>query len=256
VHLVRPADVLLVGVALLAALFFVGAGLEAFGDYRGAARRRQRRRQRRRPVPSLPVEPGKDPADSPPTARPAVPAMVADVPWPARRPAHASPAPLHGTSGLSRTGRDEESEESVGPEQPDELEHGKMVVHYANGRVIKGYSYDFYPNKPLFHLLSPVAGFSFTDEAIEVRLKDLKAVFFVRDFVGDPSYDERKEFVDGQRPLGRRVAVTFPDGETLVGSTMGYDWRRIGFFLTPADPKSNNLKVFVISRTATSIRFL
>jgi hypothetical protein len=149
-----------------------------------------------------------------------------------------------------------EGGESVEPEQvsPDELEQGKLVVHYANGRVIKGFSYDFSPNKSLFHLLPPVAGFSFADEAVEVRLKDLKAVFFVRDFMGDPSYNERKEFRNGQQPLGPKVAVTFSDGETLVGSAMGYGRRRIGFFLIPADPKSNNLKVFVISKAATSIR--
>lgn len=237
-EVMRPGEVLWAGVALLAVLFFVGGAIEAFEDYRADSRRGQRRWQGRRRAPS-PTDLGKDY-------------------WPARRPTLVSPGSLQGTPALSMAEMKGGAGESVEPEQPspDELEQGKLVVHYANGRVIKGFSYDFSPNKPLFHLLPPVAGFSFADEAVEVRLKDLKAVFFVRDFVGDPSYNERKEFLNGQRPLGRKVAVTFLDGETLVGSTMGYDRKRVGFFLTPPDPKSNNLKVFVISRTATRIRFL
>ncbi len=131
-----------------------------------------------------------------------------------------------------------------------------MVIHYADGRVLKGYSYDFYPNKPVFHLLPPSPGFSFTDEAIQVRIGDLKAVFFVRDFVGEPSYNERKEFAEGERPPGRKIEVTFRDGEVLVGSTIGYDPRRPGFFFIPADPKSNNLKVFAVRTAVAGVRFL
>ena len=87
-------------------------------------------------------------------------------------------------------------------------------------------------------------------------MKDLKAVFFVRDFVGDSLYDERKYFVEGEHPPGRKVQVTFPDGEMLVGSTVGYDRQRQGFFVIPADPQSNNRSIFVLSAAATSVRFL
>lgn len=81
-------------------------------------------------------------------------------------------------------------------------------------------------------------------------------MFFVRDFVGDPSSNERKHFAEGGRPPGRKMEVRFLDGEVLAGTTMGYDRHRPGFFLIPADPKSNNLKVFVVSRAVTSVRFL
>ena len=59
---------------------------------------------------------------------------------------------------------------------PAESEQGKIVVRYADGRLLKGHIRDFYPNKPHFHLF-PVDGPS--DKAVEVRFKDLKAVFFV-----------------------------------------------------------------------------
>ncbi len=140
------------------------------------------------------------------------------------------------------------------PSPLDDLEYGKTVVRYTDGRIIKGFTYNFYPNKPSFHILPAIAGLS--GDTIEVRIKDLKAVFFVRDFGGNPSYRERKEFAEGERPPGRKVAVTFADGEVLVGSTVGYDTRRQGFFLIPVDRKSNNLKVYVISAAVTKVRFL
>ena len=89
-----------------------------------------------------------------------------------------------------------------------------------------------------------------------MRIKDLKAVFFVRDFGGDPSYHERKQFAEGERTPGRRVQVAFKDGEVLVGTTLGYNPGRPGFFFIPVDPKSNNLKVFAVAAAVTNVRFL
>jgi len=137
---------------------------------------------------------------------------------------------------------------------PAEVEQGKIVARHADGKILKGHSRDFYPNKPHFHLFPAGAGPS--EEPIEVRIKDLKAVFFVRDFGGDPSYQERKQFAEGERTPGRRVQVAFKDGEVLVGTTLGYDSRRPGFFFIPVDPKSNNLKVFAVAAAVTNVRFL
>ena len=137
---------------------------------------------------------------------------------------------------------------------PAEVQQSKIVARYADGKLLKGYSRDFYPNKSHFHLFPVGAGPS--EEPIEVWIKDLKAVFFVRDFGGDPFYNERKEFAEGERPPGRRVEVTFKDGEVLVGTTLGYDAHRQGFFFIPVDPKSNNLKVFAIAAAVTRVRFL
>ena len=137
---------------------------------------------------------------------------------------------------------------------PAEVELGKIVARYTDGKILKGYSRDFYPNKPHFHLFAAGAGPS--EEPTEVRIKDLKAVFFVRDFGGDPSYHERKQFAEGERPPGRRVEVTFKDREVLVGTTLGSDPRRPGFFFIPVDPKSNNLKVFAVAAAVTNVSFL
>ncbi len=251
-------NVLLMGVALLAGLFFIGGLIDLFNDLRVDSRQRRRRRKRE-PLPTVETDSQTEPEAPALTASPAAAApAAAELAYPARRPAPEPPALPQAPSDLPATDTSGQSAESAHAEEfsHHEGERTKIVVHYMNGRVIKGYSYDFYPNKPHFHLLPPVAGFSLAAEAIEVRIKDLKAVFFVKDFVDDPSYNERKYFVEGERPPGRKVGVKFRDGEILVGSTVGYDPQRPGFFLIPADPKSNNLRVFVVSTAVTRIRFL
>jgi len=133
------------------------------------------------------------------------------------------------------------------------MEPVKVVVRYANGRVAKGFTQDFLPNKDRFHL-HPAERAS--GDAREVLLRELKALFFVRDFGGNPQYDERKKYLEEEKPTGRRVEVTFKDGETLVGSTLGYDPNRPGFFFFPADPKSNNIRVFAVSPSVKQVRYI
>jgi hypothetical protein len=133
------------------------------------------------------------------------------------------------------------------------MEKVKIVVRYSDGRLIKGFTQDFFPTKELFHLTpldNPSGG------SIEVSMKDLKAIFMVVDFVGHPLFKERKKYVEGEKPSGRKVEVTFIDGEVLVGSTLGYDPKRQGFFIFPADPKSNNIRVYVVSSSVEKVRYL
>jgi hypothetical protein len=133
------------------------------------------------------------------------------------------------------------------------MEALKIVARYVDGRVAKGLSQDFFPNKDRFHI-SPADKPS--AETVEILLKQLKAVFFVRDFVGDSEYNERKEYVEGEKLSGRKIEITFKDGEVLVGTTLGYDPTRPGFFLFPADPKSNNVRVFAVTTSVKKVRFL
>jgi hypothetical protein len=129
----------------------------------------------------------------------------------------------------------------------------KVVARYVDGRIAKGLSQDFFPNKDRFHIY--VADKP-PGEAVEVLLKELKAVFFVKDFVGNAQYNERKEYMPEDKPSGRKIEVTFADGEVLVGTTLGYDPKRAGFFLFPADPKSNNVRVFAVTTAVKKVRYL
>jgi len=133
------------------------------------------------------------------------------------------------------------------------MEPVKVVARYVDGKRVKGFSQDFFPHKDRFHIYQaakPSGG------AVEVLLKDLKAVFFVQDFTGNCLYNERKEYIQGEKPSGRKIEVTFRDGEVLVGTTLGYDPSRPGFFLFPADPKSNNIRVFAVTTAVKKVRYL
>lgn len=129
----------------------------------------------------------------------------------------------------------------------------KIVARFRDGRVRKGYTENFFPDKPKFHLRPEST--ALPGDAEEISLADLKAVFFVRDFSGDRAYKERKTLAEGQKTQGRVVEVTFADGEVVVGTTMGYDPRRPGYFVFPIDPQANNLKVFVVSASVRSSRY-
>jgi len=130
----------------------------------------------------------------------------------------------------------------------------KIVIRFADGRIEKGYSQDFFPSKPLFHLFKNLARGSANHK--EILVSDLKAIFFVKTFAGFPDYEERKRFVEGDTAQGRKVEVVFADGEILQGSVLGYDPKDPGFFLFPSDPKSNNQRVFVVNTAIKNFRYL
>jgi hypothetical protein len=133
------------------------------------------------------------------------------------------------------------------------MEPVKVVARYLDGKRIKGFSQDFFPNKDRFHIYPATKP---PGEAVEVLVQDLKALFFVRDFAGNYQYNERKSYLEGERPSGRKIEVTFKDDEVMTGSTLGYEANRPGFFIFPADPKCNNIRVYVVSNAVKRIRFL
>jgi hypothetical protein len=134
------------------------------------------------------------------------------------------------------------------------MEPSKIVARYRDGRTLKGTTQNFFPNKPVFHV-NRLAGTG-PGEVIEVNLEELKAVFFVKDFLGNAKHVERKKLAPGDRPQGRLMEVTCKDGEVIVGTTTGYDPKRPGFFLFPIDPSGNNARVYVVASAVRSARFL
>ena len=113
----------------------------------------------------------------------------------------------------------------------------RIVARFADGRMVKGTTQDFAPAKDAFHVIGSEGG----ARPVKVTVADLKAVFFVKSLVGNPAYSEIKEF---------------KDGETLVGSTQGYQPDRPGFFMIPADPQSNNERVFIVATAVAKVDFL
>jgi len=126
----------------------------------------------------------------------------------------------------------------------------KVVVRYLDGRLIKGTTRDFLPGKPMFHVHTDDSA-----EAVQVSLADLKAVFFVKRLEGDPDYTENKYLPEQPvASLGKKIAVVFTDGEILAGYTHSYSASHPGFFVTPVDPGSNNIRVFVVKQSVCDVK--
>ena len=116
----------------------------------------------------------------------------------------------------------------------------KVVVHFADGSIQKGQTSDFSINRTSFHLAAMD-----DQETRIVDIHELKAVFFVKDFEGDPEHPDMKDFDDSQPGYIKKYRVLFRDGEEFEGTCVGYHPDKIGFFLTPSDPDCNTIRAFV-----------
>jgi len=126
-------------------------------------------------------------------------------------------------------------------------EANRLVIRYLDGKMLKGKSSNFMPDKFTFHLTD------LNDKVHEINVNQCKAVFFVRTFDGNPDYEEEKRFPD-EVPSGyKKIRVEFQDGERIVGKSLTYKEGRPWFFLEPADPNSNNERIYI---PMTSVRDL
>lgn len=125
----------------------------------------------------------------------------------------------------------------------------KIVIHYSDGKIRKGTTENFFPNKSSFNMLDKDTG-----ENLEIAVKDLKAVFFLKSFEGNPNYRDR---TDVERVgLGKKIKVHFKDGEVIIGYTQGFSRERAGFILFSADPDSNNDKAFIVTAATDEVNFV
>lgn len=127
----------------------------------------------------------------------------------------------------------------------------KVVIRYQDGRLEKGITIDFSPSKDVFHITPPDAAPG--AKPLEISVPELKAVFFVKQFEGNSQYNDKKEFEPNKTVFGRKIKMTFKDGEMLVGTTTGYDPTRPGFFILPADPQSNIERCFVVKSATKNV---
>jgi hypothetical protein len=127
----------------------------------------------------------------------------------------------------------------------------KVVVRFQDGRMVKGYTHDFNPNREIFHVTEVQEG----GTIIEVFPSLLKAVFFVKTFEGNKDHRSSDDISMGslKNVPGLKVKVTFSDGEVMYGSTHGYAPERKGFFIFPADKESNNDRAFIIVESTDEV---
>lgn len=126
----------------------------------------------------------------------------------------------------------------------------KAILRFLDGRMLKGFIRNFTLADDHVFIVDE------SSDSQKVKLKELKAIFFVRKFAGDREHREKKSFAGTSR-TGQRLFVKFRDGEQMTGFLEGdlprerggfLDLKKTsGFFLRPVDEDSNNIKVFVVT---------
>jgi hypothetical protein len=114
----------------------------------------------------------------------------------------------------------------------------KVVIHLLDGEIIKGTAQ------------SP----SLSDEIITVHTIDnefkkikadkVKAVYFVKDWEGNPDYREKTSVPREKENYGNIIRLEFKDGEILE-ARIQYLPHTKGFYITPPDINSNNKRIYV-----------
>ena len=125
----------------------------------------------------------------------------------------------------------------------------RLVVRFADGRTVRGFSYDFRPTQKSFRL-----ALADSEDAIDIRLEELKAVFFVKRFDSDGSMRARDDIE--RFGLGPKLRVRFRDGEVLYGFSASYRPDLKAFAMVPGDPDSNSQKVVVVTRATESVEYV
>ena len=124
----------------------------------------------------------------------------------------------------------------------------EVVAHFMDGRIVKGTSLDVAPAKPSCHIRTQ-------DGVLEVALDDLKALYYVKDLVGDPDRVDVQEAREGDPRLrgSRLVEIVFQDGERLVVLSNRFPPKGDRFFVLPIDSESNNERILINHAATVSI---
>lgn len=127
-----------------------------------------------------------------------------------------------------------------------------MVVRKLDKGLVKGFL------DPKGYLASEVEVLDREGRLVHVPMSEIKGVFFVRDFDGNPDRAERKVFRSRPRLAGLWVRMTFKDTEVLEAILPNnlLDVDPLGYLVTPPDVYSNNLRMFIPRNALTEMEVL
>lgn len=127
-----------------------------------------------------------------------------------------------------------------------------VVAKKKDGTLIKGSIGNFLPDKLAFHINIRSGP---TESTIELKVEELKAIFFVKKLEGNKtSHDVPEKIVlPKTQTLGKHVSVNFVDGEVIEGFTHSLHLDRAGFYMSPNDATSNNIRIFVVLSSVSKI---
>ncbi len=106
------------------------------------------------------------------------------------------------------------------PDMTSEQVIEKVVIHYINGRIKKGTTNNFEPNRNFFRLKT------INGEKEDIDIAGIKSIFFVKDYKGEKKHSYK--YKDDIPDVGRKKQIEFFDGEIRIGYVFGYSPRRLG----------------------------
>ena len=132
----------------------------------------------------------------------------------------------------------------------------KVILRFIDGKMLKGYIRDLKIAEEYLYLEDE------SGHQLKVRLKELKAIFYVRKFEGERGHQEKKTAVH-IRQGAERVFVKFKDGETIMGIMEGeIPWQKgrfresmkvKAFTIIPVDESSNNTRILVVTTAVQDV---
>jgi hypothetical protein len=128
----------------------------------------------------------------------------------------------------------------------------RVVIRKLDKGLIKGFL------DPNGYLASEIEVLDREGRLIHIPMSEVKGVFFVRDFEGNPDRAERKVFRSRPRLAGLWVRMTFKDKEVLEALLPNklLETDPLGFLVTPPDVYSNNLRIFIPRTALTEMEVL
>ena len=120
----------------------------------------------------------------------------------------------------------------------------RVIARFRDNWLVSGYTNDFHPTKPYLSL----ATIPSASDARFTQVAHLEALYFLRG-------GEDTETAAGITH-GRKIEVTMPNGDVIIGTTLNYRRDGNGFFVHPADPCSEHSRVFVTATGVRHVRFL
>ena len=117
----------------------------------------------------------------------------------------------------------------------------RVVARFLTGKTLEG-------NLILFDPADGILKLRTGSEERDVDCSILKAIFFLR----QPNKTPFSEIL--LKPAGKKVRVTFADGEEITGYSYGLHPLEEGFYLFPVNKKDQNERIYVIKKNAIQIR--
>ena len=128
----------------------------------------------------------------------------------------------------------------------------KIVAHMKDGSIHKGVTHDFDTAGGTFHVLPAEGG----GVPVAVIAEEMKALFYVKDYIGNRDFVTRRQFAEAHA-ADRRAILRFKDGEEIWGVLgEGADDESAGFVFFPVDEEDNNIRIYVIRSALEELRLV